>query len=40
VNGQPISSTGQLEGVLSTPTASWALSIERGGQTITARFSA
>ncbi len=39
VNGQTISSTGQLQGVLSAPTASWALSIERGGQMITARFS-
>jgi Do/DeqQ family serine protease len=38
VNGQTISSTGQLQGVLSAPTASWALSIERGGQMITARF--
>ncbi len=40
VNGQTISSTGQLEGVLRAPTGSWALSIERNGQVITARFSA
>ncbi len=39
VNGQPISSTGQLQGLLNTPTASWAVSIERNGQLITARFS-
>ena len=40
VNGQSISTTGQLQGVLSAPTGSWALSIERDGRLITARFSA
>ena len=40
VNGQTINSTGQLQGVLGTPTPTWALSIERGGRLITARFSA
>ncbi len=40
VNGQAINSTGQLQGVLSAPTAGWALQIERGGQIITARFRA
>ncbi len=40
VNGQPISSTGELQRLLAAPTESWALAIERNGQIITARFSA
>lgn len=40
VNGQTISSTGDLQRVLSAPTSSWSLSIERNGQLISARFSA
>ena len=40
VNGQTISSTGELQRVLNAPTGSWSLAIERNGQIITARFSA
>ena len=40
VNGQPISSTGELQRLLNAPTGSWSLAIERNGQIITARFGA
>ena len=39
VNGQAISTTADLAAALLTPARSWTLSIQRGGQMITARFS-
>ena len=40
INGQTVTDTRQAQSLLNTPTASWTLSIERGGQLITARFGA
>jgi Do/DeqQ family serine protease len=39
VNGHPISTTRDLLAILQAPGGDWSLKIERGGRTITARFS-
>jgi S1-C subfamily serine protease len=40
VNGQKIATTSQLAAAVQAPSRSWVLTIERGGQVITARFGA
>jgi S1-C subfamily serine protease len=39
INGQTISSTAELAAAVRAPAGNWSLTIERGGRTITARFS-
>jgi Do/DeqQ family serine protease len=38
INGRRIASTADVSAALAAPAASWSVTIERGGQTITARF--
>jgi S1-C subfamily serine protease len=40
INGHAINSTADVAQAVRTPAASWTVAIERGGQTITAQFSA